>query len=1142
MRFMKSTIANYPEFLSAVRNNKIVYLFGAGISSSLSNNHACSWWQWIFTGINYIQDKVLAKTLMESMNLDGSTDNLVRVVGEVIRATKAEGVYDDWMRNSIESAHVENITLAETLKKLLITQDVFATTNYDLLLEEATGLKAISYLEPDKAFEMVDKRISTAVIHLHGVYDSVKGIDSIVADEIQYHSVLNDKGAQFIQNILGTRTLIFVGCGQTTEDVNISQFIQFAKKYLRIDVPYYFLYKNDNIPVGMPDNIKLIPYGGEYSDLPLFLEDIAQERLKYINTKNKIVGRTIYDEVSTTKASLLQYHYSQESIPFCGRVEELKALDSFIANNTKFAWWTISGQAGSGKSRLAYEFLHRVSTGWYGFFLDDHATISDINSFKPFTNTLIVIDYVSGRESLVARYVSELNKLFDSSPYKLRILLIERDNNKKVGSWYSRFIHHFGKYDDVVNSEFANDFLNLEDLDIDSVEQFIGFVCKSNGLDINADRDKQLRIAYGNKFEKLRFRPLYVQLFVEAWITNDCTLPQYDSYEDLLAYSLEREQEKWLAAFDEDQACCNSFFRLVIRANISGKLLISDLPDIYKEDWEKVDKFIKEHSFPGKQRQEERISLISSVCQNNDLGDNEIAPLYPDIIKEFMFSYYVDSDNVSDIVFELWKNAAASFSTFITRCLTDFPENDFYKKVLNDTSRLDKNVLLGRLNLLNSKKIKEDDNPSVLYDIVRNEYEFWKGIIIPETEDADIFGMLKISGLNYVAKQFGAWTRYDVSDMIEAIDESLDVNASVAAKLMKQFFLQEHITDLSKAGFYEEAEYLRGKLEEILRNEENSSWKSVVQLQNLKAEMMEKICLGNFWKAYEILKSMDVKCNLSDIESVRVFAHSCFNIDNLSSMYKASYAGRGYKLLQKVEMLYPTDSLINARIVGCKVSILQRDYFSKKIGGKELISELIPLEAALSELVSDGNSNTEDAISMTWGILLSLKLNAIEKDENELNNLICVANSILETHPNYAEVAAAKIMAICALHKNILHTKVTHAEVEELFKYVEINSDSNSLREQFFNMLDESEDAPLRANYITKEVAIGARQGAAYNPFVRSGIPEFDAEEDFLRQLYECTPQETYVRGHHKYGANEKCPCGSGLKFKKCCKGNGKYD
>ena len=116
MRFMKNTIANYPDFLSAIRNNEIVYLFGAGISSSLSNNHSCSWWQWIINGINCVQDKLLAKCLLESIKSDDSTDNLVKVVGEVIKATKDEGVYEDWMCESIESAHVENFQLAETLK------------------------------------------------------------------------------------------------------------------------------------------------------------------------------------------------------------------------------------------------------------------------------------------------------------------------------------------------------------------------------------------------------------------------------------------------------------------------------------------------------------------------------------------------------------------------------------------------------------------------------------------------------------------------------------------------------------------------------------------------------------------------------------------------------------------------------------------------------------------------------------------------------------------------------------------------------------------------------------------------------------------------------------------------------------------
>ena len=121
-----------------------------------------------------------------------------------------------------------------------MTQDVLATTNYDLLLEKATSLRTTSYEEPNIIFPMLQKNQSTHIIHLHGVYDSAKNIDNIIADEKQYSDIYNNEGAQFIQNLLGTRTLIFVGCGQTTEDINIARFIKFAKEHLKLEIPYYF--------------------------------------------------------------------------------------------------------------------------------------------------------------------------------------------------------------------------------------------------------------------------------------------------------------------------------------------------------------------------------------------------------------------------------------------------------------------------------------------------------------------------------------------------------------------------------------------------------------------------------------------------------------------------------------------------------------------------------------------------------------------------------------------------------------------------------------------------------------------------------------------------------------------------------------
>lgn len=1144
---MKSNLCDYPFFLEAIQNNELVYLFGAGISSALTDNRSCSWWKWIHNGTYHMKDSTAAANLRKTMDDDSSTDNLIKIVGEVLKTTKSEGSYLEWMKESFESARVTNKALADTLKKLLITQDVLATTNYDLLLEQATDLNTITYEEPDLAFAMIDKRKSDSVLHLHGVFDSVHGIDNIVADQTQYDTVLNDKGAQFIQNILGTRTLIFVGCGQTTEDGNISQFIQFARQYLRMDIPYYFLYKRDSIPVDMPDNIILIPYGDEYSDLPLFLEDMAQARLKAWVSRYRIVGRSIFCNTSKLPDSLMQYHYSQESVPFCGRQAELDELLAFVKGDEKFAWWTVTGQAGAGKSRLAFETLHRLPACWFGFFLNDTTTKNDIERFEPFTNTLIIIDYVSGREFLVAEYIRRFYELFSPTSYNLRILLIERENRRQTGSWYSKLVQRFGKYDSIINDEYSNVFLNIEDLDDESVEQFIGCVCAVNGLTADPKRDNELKTAYGRKFEQLRFRPLYVQMFVEAWINNEFSYPRYDTYEDLLKYTLEREQEKWLRTLDGDQACCNAFIRLIVRANISGKIAIHDIPDIYKEDWNKVERFIQNHSFPGKQRQEEKISVVTAVCQNVGDESEEIVPMFPDIIKEYMFYYYSDEEALPEIMREIWQNAAADFTIFITRCLTDFPENDFYQYALNvyDHSTEDVEILTGRLEILKRWIIKDEDDPVVLYSLVCNEYEFWKSVVVPDddSEQADMVAMLKVSGLNYVAKQFGGWSNYDLSDMMEAIDVSLDVSGGKATEFMKQFFLQEHITELSKAGFFDEAEYLRNKIEKLLIAEENSSWKSLIHMQNRNSEMMENILQGDFSKALEILLKMGEECEYSNIESVRVLAHSCFNIDNLAFMTDNTlYIGKGLELIRKAELLYPDDFAVKARTLGCRISVLQDQYFNQKLPDAELLKSIDEMEDLLDSIPFGSGETADEALNMTWGLLIGLKINGIKNNPAEMGKIIEKAENILSTHPHFDCIANAKVMAVHALHKQALHDKVSHAEVEESFKYIELNYNSNSLRETFFKMLEDSEDADHREDYKTKWVMYGARQGAKYDPIIGSGIPEVDLEADLMRELLDYKPQEPYKRTNRKIGANEPCPCGSGKKFKKCCRGNGKYD
>ena len=52
-----------------------------------------------------MKDSTAAANLRKSMDDDSSTDNLIKIVGEVLKTTKSEGSYLEWMKESFESAN-----------------------------------------------------------------------------------------------------------------------------------------------------------------------------------------------------------------------------------------------------------------------------------------------------------------------------------------------------------------------------------------------------------------------------------------------------------------------------------------------------------------------------------------------------------------------------------------------------------------------------------------------------------------------------------------------------------------------------------------------------------------------------------------------------------------------------------------------------------------------------------------------------------------------------------------------------------------------------------------------------------------------------------------------------------------------------
>lgn len=134
---------------------------------------------------------------------------------------------------------------------------------------------------PAEILSIIRSTAENKVIHLHGMYDERDGIDNIIADYIQYQTILRNSGAQFIQNLIGTNPIIIVGCGGTMEDPNLSGFMSFAYEKLGTsDIPYFYLMKSGDTIPNLPMNAIPVFYGDDYEDLPLFLSEIAMTRLQ----------------------------------------------------------------------------------------------------------------------------------------------------------------------------------------------------------------------------------------------------------------------------------------------------------------------------------------------------------------------------------------------------------------------------------------------------------------------------------------------------------------------------------------------------------------------------------------------------------------------------------------------------------------------------------------------------------------------------------------------------------------------------------------------------------------------------------------------------------------------------------------------
>lgn len=213
-----------------------------------------------------------------------------------------------------------------------------------------------------------------------------------------------------------------------------------------------------------------------------------------------------------------------------------------VGLNKELLWWSLVGKGGIGKSRLVYQWLKQLSNNWFGFFAKTDVDVERYREFKPFSDTVIVIDYVLGNEDKCATIVTTLFERFEYSRFKLRLLFVDRRYQNNENNWYDRIV---GKMDMQTRLWFQECSYNnkttlsplvISELSEEEELEFINVYLEAY-LNNVADDDTKVKYSsvlpdtvdqiYSNFKTALKEecdRPLFVAVYTELWIY----IPKYE--------------------------------------------------------------------------------------------------------------------------------------------------------------------------------------------------------------------------------------------------------------------------------------------------------------------------------------------------------------------------------------------------------------------------------------------------------------------------------------------------------------------------------------------------------------------------------------------------------------------------------------
>ena len=263
--------------------DRVLFIVGAGVSLGATGGAAVAGWGGLLEhGVAHceaLSGETAWAAAMRPLLALGQTSLLITVAEQITEKLGGPdgGQYKRWLRETVGGLRITDASTLEALKGLGCR---LATTNYDHLLSEVTGLPPISW---DDAFEVEAwlRGEEPGIPHLHGQY---KRPASVILGAKSYWEIGKNDRAQTVQRALQMNyTLVFVGCGAGLEDPNVGAMLDWATENLKgTGARHYRLCRDGEVDAVREQHkgsdIYPIPYGPNHSDLPAFLNRLREPK------------------------------------------------------------------------------------------------------------------------------------------------------------------------------------------------------------------------------------------------------------------------------------------------------------------------------------------------------------------------------------------------------------------------------------------------------------------------------------------------------------------------------------------------------------------------------------------------------------------------------------------------------------------------------------------------------------------------------------------------------------------------------------------------------------------------------------------------------------------------------------------------